>query len=243
MLVCKKCGSNDLSAKGACRPCLAAYMRAWNASPSGQAYAEKRKVEKAAYAKRWYEQDIDKRRQYQRYRANTPEGRKNAALRQIAFKQNNPEKFQAIRDRYYATEKGKLKRWSTSTSQRIQKTSARRQDGRLQDKPGGDVTALQLRELWASQQGKCVVTGVDMVMVTGKQELNSVSVDRIDPTKPYTIDNIRLVTYQANCAKLFGTDEDLLEFCRRVISHAERNVSLYTNGRRTYYFIPGAEYK
>jgi hypothetical protein len=58
-----------------------------------------------------------------------------------------------------------------------------------------------------------------MVMVQKTQNLNSVSVDRIDPKIGYTMTNIRLVTYQANCAKLFGTDEQLFEFCRDVLTH------------------------
>jgi hypothetical protein len=85
-------------------------MRAWNASPAGVAYAAKIKDEKAAKAKIRYEQNIDERRREMREKANTPEGRKHAAARQVTFRQNSPEKHKVIWDRYRATEKGVLRR-------------------------------------------------------------------------------------------------------------------------------------
>lgn len=118
---------------------------------------------------------------------------------------------------------GKLYVWSTFTSQKLRKTTKRRVaflDGkpRTSPAPGGTITAAQLRELWHKQDGRCALTGWPMVIRTGKAVPESASVDRIDQTKCYDIDNLRLVCLQANCARLFGSDEDLFRFCEDVVA-------------------------
>lgn len=121
--------------------------------------------------------------------------------------------------KYLATEKGVMLIWSSRTSTRLRQTEAKRGDGRIRKTPGGTITAKQLRDLWHQQNGTCVLTGQKMVIRTGKAQLNSASVDRIEAKKGYVMSNVRLITYQANAAKLHGTDADLIEFCRHVLTH------------------------
>lgn len=80
-----------------------------------------------------------------------------------------------------------------------------------------DLTARYLKSLYDDQRGLCAVTGI--FMQGGENSLLGLSVDRIQPTLGYVKGNVRLVTRQANCAKLNGTDDDLFEFARNVIVH------------------------
>ena len=73
-----------------------------------------------------------------------------------------------------------------------------------------------LRELLEEQAGRCAVTGRELLM-TPKPQLDSLSIDRIDPGRGYVLGNVRLITWQANAARLTGTDEDLRAFCRDVL--------------------------
>ena len=84
-----------------------------------------------------------------------------------------------------------------------------------------DISRAYLQELYNEQNGKCGLTGRDMVMTRkdtrSEERINTCSVDRIDNSKGYIKGNIRLITLQANSAKWTGSDEDLLSFCRDVI--------------------------
>jgi hypothetical protein len=144
---------------------------------------------------------------------------KQESIRVMAWAKANPKKREKIQKRFRETDKGRLHMWSSAACQRAQQMQAKRGDGRIRKTIGGTVTAKQLRDLWYKQEGRCALTGREMMLRNGKQHLNSPSVDRKDRTRPYEIDNIRLVTYQANCARLFGSDEELFEFCQAILDH------------------------
>jgi len=86
-----------------------------------------------------------------------------------------------------------------------------------------DITRPYLQDLYDKQNGKCEITGRDLVMARIDTEhaerINTCSVDRIDNSKGYIKGNVRLITLQANSAKWTGTDEELLAFCKDVINH------------------------
>jgi hypothetical protein len=64
-----------------------------------------------------------------------------------------------------------------------------------------------------------------MDYTAGKWAHNRPSLDRIDNTKGYHIDNVRLVWFAANAAKNVFTDEQLIQFCEYVVEHHRRNKS------------------
>ncbi len=66
--------------------------------------------------------------------------------------------------------------------------------------------------------GKCSVTGVPFDLSTDRDNPWSPSLDRINPKIGYTEFNSRLVTWIYNRAKGSGTDEDVINFSRGVIS-------------------------
>lgn len=206
----------------------AAYMREWLKTPAGLAYVARSKEQHAAAWKARHDADPDelrrKQREYNTAYYATGNGRRRKLAQHEKWRKENPESFAASRAKYYATEKGRLYKWSNSASQRCRKVEAYRQDGRVRIAPGGTITAQDLRDLWASQAGVCVLTGRPMVMHngSGKSVLDSPSVDRIESDGIYEIGNVRLITMQANSAKLFGTDEDLYAFCEAVLAHRDR---------------------
>lgn len=52
------------------------------------------------------------------------------------------------------------------------------------------------------------------------RDIQTPSVDKIDPSKGYTKDNVQIVCWGYNLAKARFTDEELLEFWKKVIENA-----------------------
>ena len=106
-----------------------------------------------------------------------------------------------------------------------------------------DITAEDLQRLYELQDGKCNYTGVPLKIKTERKhtkrlERNRVarmesndnntyhnrdkaSVDRIDPSRGYTRDNIHLIRVHVNYAKLDMTEEDFFSMCRSVVTRAD----------------------
>lgn len=73
-------------------------------------------------------------------------------------------------------------------------------------------------------EGSCGKTGFKFeINVKGKHYGNrspySPSIDKIDPNKGYTKDNVQLVCWWYNLAKARYTDEEVLKLCRAVTTH------------------------
>lgn len=83
------------------------------------------------------------------------------------------------------------------------------------------ITLEDLKSTWSTQQGKCPLTGWDLVnpQTSGIREPrspNRASLDRIDGSKGYVPGNIRFVSMMANFAKNSFSDEQLVQFCLAV---------------------------
>ncbi len=66
----------------------------------------------------------------------------------------------------------------------------------------------------------CSVTGVKLDR-KGTKSVNTPSIDQIIPSKGYTKENCRIVSYWYNTAKNAFSDEQVLEMCKLVISNSE----------------------
>ena len=86
-----------------------------------------------------------------------------------------------------------------------------------------DITPKFIEELLKVQGFKCKLTG-DLLYFKNKSNTN-ISIDRIDSDRDYTIDNIQLVTKQANICKHVLTNKEFLEFCNKVVNHANQQPS------------------
>lgn len=72
------------------------------------------------------------------------------------------------------------------------------------------VTADDLIKLWYQQDGKCAISGLDMLHQP--KSLYSASVDRIRSAGDYTIDNIQLVCRCMNLARREHPTEEMIGF-------------------------------
>ena len=78
-----------------------------------------------------------------------------------------------------------------------------------------DMDLESLVALYEIQNGECALTGDEL---TFSQNSDAVlSIDRIDSDKGYTMDNIQLVSHQANIHKNHFTQDQLIEFCKKVV--------------------------
>lgn len=69
------------------------------------------------------------------------------------------------------------------------------------------VQILELLELWKKQLGKCAITKLQMT--TKYNDINSVSIDRVDQNCGYSVDNIQLVCRWVNLAKNIFTNDQI----------------------------------
>lgn len=87
------------------------------------------------------------------------------------------------------------------------------------------ITPEYLKYLYESQHRKCALTGDDL------PDVKKASLDRIDSNKPYEPGNVQFVTKEANLAKHVMSQEAFINFCRKVVEHANQQPSI---GLTTY---------
>lgn len=77
--------------------------------------------------------------------------------------------------------------------------------------------------LWNAQEGLCAITKRPFDLTVKKQREcvrpNSLSLDRITPKLGYIKGNLRLVTFQINCALNAFGDEALISMCKDILKH------------------------
>lgn len=86
------------------------------------------------------------------------------------------------------------------------------------------ITLSDLKKKWDEQAGKCSYTGwllKDLKNTNDRLPLtpDRASIDRIDNSKGYHVDNIHFVSYMAQCAKGVFTENELFTFCKDVCEY------------------------
>lgn len=78
------------------------------------------------------------------------------------------------------------------------------------------VTPAKLMELWHKQNGLCALSSIEMTWGSGHgiARPTSISIDRIDQTRGYELDNVRLVCYAVNCFRGRMSDKEMYEMAR-----------------------------
>lgn len=95
-----------------------------------------------------------------------------------------------------------------------------------------DVSMTDLWNLWIKQNGKCALTGVDLVLEAAllNQRVNwsivTASLDRINSKIGYVIDNIQWVHKIVNKLKNSFSESEFLHWCSLVVNHANHELSL-----------------
>jgi len=96
----------------------------------------------------------------------------------------------------------------------IHRTAGKIQGHKLNnDKYTIEVTGDFIVSLWHKQNGKCAIT--NMPMVCESDNIESVSIDRIDSNKGYVHDNIQLVCRWVNLAKSVFLDDQIRDVLSR----------------------------
>ena len=162
---------------------------------------------------------LDRKQAYEynkKYRAKYPEkhrewkrasAAKNRKTR-IAYDLSHKNEINAAREAYKLTTKGYFLSKLSSLKIRIRQTGL----------APTDLSVPQLVALHERQKGKCDLTG-RVLCLKRTRSIDSLSIDRKNSKKGYTIKNVRLVTWQANSARHTGTDRDLIAFCKDVLKH------------------------
>ena len=80
-----------------------------------------------------------------------------------------------------------------------------------------ELLPTDLLIIWKKQNGKCAITNVDLLLpndINYKSVNNNykASIDRVDSSKPYTIDNIQFLSATMNYLKGDMSDENVNEF-------------------------------
>lgn len=81
------------------------------------------------------------------------------------------------------------------------------------------VSIQYLTELYLLQNKKCAITGEFL------PNLEKASLDRIDSTQGYIEGNVQWVTVQANLSKHIMNMDELYNFCKNVLNHANQQPS------------------
>lgn len=78
------------------------------------------------------------------------------------------------------------------------------------------LTTLFLKQLWDDQGGLCALSGRQLGLMG--DGMYSPSIDRIDPTRGYTPDNVQWVIWFINDAKSNMQNGDFITICKDVAS-------------------------
>jgi hypothetical protein len=78
-----------------------------------------------------------------------------------------------------------------------------------------DLTPKDIWELFIKQDRKCALSGLPL-KISNSHHYNDASVDRIDSSKGYTIDNVQWVHKHINFMKRTYSQEYFIEMCKKV---------------------------
>jgi hypothetical protein len=79
-----------------------------------------------------------------------------------------------------------------------------------------------VKDLYNKQKGLCAITGMQMTHTILKGRINTnISIDRINPSKGYIIDNIQLVCIVINIMKSTLTIDELKNYCNLILKYNE----------------------
>jgi hypothetical protein len=127
------------------------------------------------------------------------------------WRKEHPEKVGEYSRRNHEGRRTDLVRWIASN---LRSTRAYCKRRGIECRLTGD----QVRGLYERQDGKCALTGRDLIFGSKGQQRDSLSIDRIEHGADYSLDNVRLVIFQANVARHCWSDDELFAFCKAVLA-------------------------
>tara|TARA_R110002126_G_scaffold187631_1_gene336282 strand:+ start:88 stop:702 length:615 start_codon:yes stop_codon:yes gene_type:complete len=83
-----------------------------------------------------------------------------------------------------------------------------------------EITMEDLQDLWEKQDGLCALTGQKLdLLAKGRTASNKASLDRIDPKRGYTPDNIQWLHKDINFMKRNYNEDYFIDLCKKVADH------------------------
>lgn len=82
-----------------------------------------------------------------------------------------------------------------------------------------DITLEELWNLFLKQNRKCALTDIELTFTSNYRDMKkfqTASIDRIDSSKGYTIDNIQWVHKYVNVIKRDVPQDQFIDFCKKV---------------------------
>lgn len=101
--------------------------------------------------------------------------------------------------------------------------------GKKKNKRIGDIQIEDVYNIWIKQHKKCALSGVNIGFydvfssATNKHTNHSCSIDRIDSSKEYTIDNIQLVHKDINIMKNKYSQTYFIKMCKLIVEKEIKN--------------------
>lgn len=80
-----------------------------------------------------------------------------------------------------------------------------------------NITANQVWELFLKQERKCALSGE--ILSFGRKPLGTASLDRINSSRPYDLDNVQWIHKDINYMKMDLPQEHFLTLCRKITEH------------------------
>lgn len=116
------------------------------------------------------------------------------------WRNSNSERYKQVKYNYYSSKRGRIVELCKSAAKRAKQKN-------IEYTLSSDI----LEQLWSKQDGKCALTKIEFQIpqerTGGKASPFAPSIDRIDCSKGYVPDNIRLVCVAVNYAlNEFGED-------------------------------------
>lgn len=84
------------------------------------------------------------------------------------------------------------------------------------------ITIADMVSLYEKQRGLCAISGVEMTYnQNGGKCPSNISIDRIDSSRGYDLDNVQLVCALVNTMKMQYSKEELLKWCKAIVEYNE----------------------
>lgn len=186
-----------------------AKMRAANPLPPKKTPEQKREANRVGCRRYWAgHRDELLLKQRAAHHANREQENAKRAMHYYQHREENrPVRAKKAQD---ARQKSPLRFMYWSARERAKKKSV----------PFG-LTLSDMESIWT---GNCAVSGLPVSVGRGSgPKFFSASLDRIEPSRGYVADNVRIVMWSVNAMKGEGTDDDLLMVAKAIVDNFPNN--------------------
>lgn len=82
-----------------------------------------------------------------------------------------------------------------------------------------DITLEYIAKLFDKQNGKCMLSGLELAFGISDKVIQTASLDRIDSSKGYIRGNVQWVHKNVNWMKQDFSDDEFIEMCKRIVEY------------------------